>query len=400
MMKNLKIAVVHIYNFPYELAPTTRITAYCKGLKKLGSKIDIISIVPKKGVSNEPLSGECDGGTYYHFSRASKCNIWGIRGIIYRIKHRYCILKALLHIKKSHSQEPYDAIILSFDEPFQLNYIVPFLYKLNNVKLIAIADEYPIPIRQFLKADVPESKLRKYRKIYEKIHARILMTTKLQEFYDSKVSPKPTLILSTIVDTDRFKHLSYTKSSRDYLCYMGNMELAKDNVDNIIKAFNLIKDKFPRLDLYLFGAPSESDKAFLLQLVQSLSLSDRVFFKGMVSYVNVPNILANAKILVASQPDTKRAEGGFPTKMGEYFMTGKPTILTDVGEISNYVSNNVNGYMVPPSNPEAYADKIEYVLNNYSEALDVAAQAKRDVLKNYGYEAAGKSIANFINGLS
>ena len=93
-----------------------------------------------------------------------------------------------------------------------------------------------------------------------------------------KVSPKPTLILSTIVDTDRFKHLSYTKSSRDYLCYMGNMELAKDNVDNIIKAFNLIKDKFPRLDLYLFGAPSEFDKAFLLQLVQSLSLSDRSFF--------------------------------------------------------------------------------------------------------------------------
>lgn len=395
----MKIAVLHIYNFPYELAPTTRITAYCKGLKKLGVQVDIVSIVPKKCEEKEPLIGECDGGTYYHFAYKSKCNMIGFRGISYRIKHRYCIFRALQFIKKSHRKKPYDAIILSFDEPFQFNYIVPFLYRLSGIKIIAIADEYPIPIRQYLKPAVPQSKLNQYKKIYRKIDARILMTSKLQEFYDSKISPKPTLILSTIVDTDRFKLINKVQSNISYLCYMGNMELSKDNVDNIIYAFNIIKEQFPDLFLYLYGAPSEKDKNMILQIIKKLDLEGRVLFKGKASYLDVPSILQGATILVASQPNTKRAEGGFPTKMGEYFMTGKPTILTDVGEISNYVKHQENAYMVVPENPYEYAKMISYVLNNYQEALNVAQNAKSLIYNKYSYEAAGKNIVNFINTL-
>lgn len=399
-MKKLKVGVIHIYNFPFDLAATTRITAYCKGLTALGHEIEIISIIPQNKMPNIPLSGVCDGGKYFHFAQLPNIKIWGIRSLIFRLLVFYCRKKAIHFLEKSHQQKKYDAVILSFDEPYLFDIFVPVLNNMNGVKIIAIADEYPIPIRHYLKPSIPQSKLKKYKDIYKNIDARILMTSNLQYFYDTKICPKPTLLLSTIVDTDRFINACERTCEREYLCYMGNMELSKDNVDNIIMAFKLIINKYPYIDLYLYGIPSKNNKLIIEQIIQNEGLESRVFLKGKAQYNEVPNILKSAKVLVTSQPNTKRAEGGFPTKLGEYFLTGKPSVLTDVGEISNYVKDGINAFLVNPEDPFAYAQKLEYVLDNYEMALKVADNAKKDIIDNYSCFSAGLNIARFIEGLN
>lgn len=391
----LRIGVIHIYNFPVGLAPTTRITAYCKGLLSLGHYVDIFSIQPQKKDAQEPMIGTCDGGNYYHFSRMPKFRIPILTGWSLIV---YNIIKLLRHINRTHRRKKYDAMILSFDEPYQLGIIGSYLKK-KGIVVIAIADEYPIPIRKYLKDSVPKIKLLRYKRVYRNIDARILMTSKLQQFYDGKVGYKPTILLSTIVDTDRFENVVPLKYNRSYICYMGNMELSKDNVDNIIYAFNIIKNLYPELDLHLYGAPSVKTHHHLKTIIANLNLTDRVFIKGTVTYKDVPAVLTGATILVSSQPDTKRAEGGFPTKLGEYFMTGIPTLLTDVGEISSYVQNNINGYCVPPCDPDAYAHALEYIMSHYEEALSVAKNAKTYIISNFGYQVAGRTIANFIRQL-
>ena len=391
---SLKIGVIHIYNFPYGLAPTTRITAYCKGLISQGHHVDIFSIEPQNNNSKYPIRGYCDGGNYFHFSRMPKRRIPLITGWTLII---YNIIRLLLYIRSSHKKHGYDAMILSCDEPYQLRIFSSYLKFLKNIKVIAIADEYPIPIRKYLKDSIPVRKINRYKSVYGKIDARILMTKKLQQFYDEVICEKPTLLLSTIVDTDRFMNLCRIHNSREYMCYMGNMELTKDNVDNIIYAFNYIKDKYPDLDLHLYGDPCKETFDNLTSIIKNNNLESRVYIKGRVSYNEVPSILYNAKILVSSQPDTKRAEGGFPTKLGEYFMTGVPTLLTDVGEITKYVHNNVNGYCVPPCDPQAYANMIEYIMEHYDESLVVAQNAKKYIIDNFGYQIAGEKIKAFIN---
>ena len=393
----MKIAVVNIYNFPVGMAPTTRIIGYCKGLLEHGCQVDIVSIIPKReSDKNVPLTGVCDGGNYYHFSHAPSCNIPVLRSILWRYIDYLCLKRALNFIKDSDKEHPYDAIIMSFDEPSQFKAILPTLKKLQRAKIIAIADEYPIPIRHYLKPSVPESKLEKYRKIYKDIDGRILMTSKLQNFYDTKVCPKPTLILSTIVDVDRFKGLKKEIQERDYLCYMGNMELSKDNVDNIIEAFSLVADKYPRLDLHLYGAPKKQTKQYLDDIIKKHDLRSRVFLKGRVDYAIVPQVLKNAKILVSSQPDTKRAEGGFPTKLGEYMMTGVPTLLTNVGEIAEYVQDGINAYLVAPENPQLYAEKLSYIYDNYKRALEIAVVAQNYIIENFSSMNAGACIIDYI----
>ena len=118
--------------------------------------------------------------------------------------------------------------------------------------------------------------------------------------------------------------------------------------------------------------------------------------KGRAKYDDVPNILANARINVTSQPITKRAEGGFPTKMCEYMLANVPCILTDAGEITNYVQDEVTAYIVERCNPDAYAKKLDYILSNYKKALVVAENARKYVLDNFGSKQATSGLVDFI----
>ena len=133
----MRIGVIHIYNFPYGLAPTTRITAYCKGLVTRGHHVDIYSYKPQIKESSYPLSGVCDGGNYYHFTRVPKWRIPLITGWMLIL---YNIFTLIVHIKKEHRIKPYDAFILSFDEPLPLGLFSYFLQRLKNIKVVAIAD--------------------------------------------------------------------------------------------------------------------------------------------------------------------------------------------------------------------------------------------------------------------
>lgn len=390
----MRIGIIHIYEFPQGMAPTVRISSYCKGLSERGHDCDIVSIVPKRG--REPLSAKLEYGTYHYFSYQTTSLNPIIRSLDYRIKKWKCRLNAVRYIKHQHQIYPYDCLIVSYDALLELYATIPFFHKLNTT-VIMIADEYPYPIRIKLKNSLSKFRILNYKFLNRFVDGRILMTEKLKMFFDEEITKKPSTIVSTIVNTDMFiKAPCSDRNNEEYLCYMGNMELAKDNVDNIIKAFDLIKNKYPKLKLFLFGTPSKKDRAILNNLIDGLGLCDRVIIKGRVPFEQVPSILKSAKILVASQPKTKRAEGGFPTKMGEYFMTGVPAILTDVGEIHKYVKDSVNAYLVDPDNSQQYAEKLCFILDNYPLAIATASRAREMILNNFSCESAAIRIESFI----
>jgi glycosyltransferase involved in cell wall biosynthesis len=177
---------------------------------------------------------------------------------------------------------------------------------------------------------------------------------------------------------------------------MGNMELSKDNVDNIIKAYSIITNKYDNIFLYLYGTPSKENKNTIIELINKLSLEKKVILKGYAKRNEVPEILMNAFILVSSQPNTKRAEGGFPTKLGEYLAAGKPTLITDVGEISKFVTHNQNIFLAKPDNYLDYSEKIEFIINNYNYANEIALKGQQFLFQNYSHKAIGTQLANFI----
>lgn len=391
----MKVGIISPYPFPFGLAATNRIKAYSKALISQG--VDVTVIVPEprdNNCGNErklPDEGVYDGISYIFPSGRYKSKSKILRGIATKSKFRflYGVYKTLQYVKKDGNL---DYIIISNDNPLYLQLYIQ-VAKSIGAKIIFIFDEYPVPIRHKLKSDIPNWKKFAYKNILKKVDGYISITENLYSYY-LQFANKPGFIMSVIVDFEKFSVVTNTK--KKHITYMGNMEISKDNVDLIIKAFSKISDSFPKYTLHLYGNPSSSTSSLLNNLIKDLGLTDRVFIEGKVKSDEVPEILNSSMILVSSQPNTLRAAGGFPTKLGEYLSTGVPTIVTDVGENSKDLVNMVDCIFTIPDDVKDYADKLEWVLSNYEDALKIAENGKTFIKEKYSADSTGFKMKQFL----
>lgn len=393
----MNIGVICAYPIPYGMAATTRIFAYSKGLVENGDNVDVWSTVPTSFSSN--LNNKNSGmfnGVYYSYSyRCKRSN----NKFLHIIEMIYSLLILGKKIYKRNKSSRYDLFIVSSDSIITLLYML-IINTFFRCKLVFIFDEYPIPIRKYCKSRISKNKARLYRLILSRYTAYVSMTQNLLSFYQNLVK-KPGIVVSSITDLSRF---SSVKKQRKCICkqsevkvvYMGNMELSKDNVDNILYAFALLLKKGYKATLYLYGRPSNKDKTKLDGIIRRENIQGKVFF-SYATFNEVPNVLSAADILVSSQPVTVRADGGFPTKLGEYLMSETPVLLTDVGEISQYFKDNVHLFFAKPEHPTDFAERMAWIIDNYEEARSVALDGKQHIVSMYSHKAAGRNLHNFFN---
>lgn len=206
----------------------------------------------------------------------------------------------------------------------------------------------------------------------------ITVISKALYLYFSSIGvPKNKICISNMfVDNDRFQ-ISKKSIGIDYIAYCGNISIYKDGVDDLIKAYSVFHQKYPLIKLYLIGGfDSESTKNVLIDLCKKYGIIGDVIFTGKISPNEIPQMLVNAKLLVLARPNNLQAQYGFPTKLGEYLATGVPVLVTDVGEISNFIHDKENGYIAIPDNPENLAEKMIYIFENYNEAIGVGNKGK------------------------
>ena len=393
-----KIGILTFWDFPSGMAPTTRIIAYGKGLVANNCTVNVylFTRVFKDQLKRENMQGEVDGINYFYLHRF---DVRGRTNKLIRYKDELILrTKIVWNIFRDNLIGKYDYFLCSFDSINDLSAYGKLL-NLFSFKKVFVADEFPIPIRGQMKDHVPENLLHQYRKLHKFFSARILMTDALKTFYNSNISIKPTFILNTIVDADRFKEEGDSSSNAKVICYMGNLDLSKDNVDNIIAAFALLEYRRYQLELHLYGEPSPKDKEKLESQIEELNLGQFVSFKGKASYTEVPGILMSSYILVNSQPNTQRAKGGFPTKLGEYLLSGVPSVFTDSGDISTYVIDGTHAHLVAPESPDLYADKLKFVVENYSMANEMALKGRDFIGKEFVSINQTENLIDFLNRL-
>lgn len=388
-----KVIVLCPYEFPYGLAASTRILAYSKGLVKNGVDVEVLCFFPKVKEDTNAIHGSISGVKWVYLQEKNY-KISRLRNLL--MERTKVLFNTISHIRKSNRELKIDFVIMSFDNPYLQLYFTLCL-RILGIKAAFIGDEYPKQIRR-MKDKVPCWDLFVFRLSHRFLSCRILMTQYLIDFYNKNVCRRPSFLLGSILDEDRFSEDDAPDSSKtDYLCYMGNKSPLKDNLDNIISAFYLIHKDFPTLQFHIYGPLHEEVDAILMRQIESLNLRGKVLIKGQINYEQVPSVLKKARILVTSQPNTKRAEGGFPTKMGEYMMCKRPMIVTDVGEISKYVKDGETAFIVPPCDPESYADKIRYILTHSMESEKVAEKAYNVASLNYGCVNVTKGLIQFLS---
>ena len=205
------------------------------------------------------------------------------------------------------------------------------------------------------------------------------------------------MLLPMTVDLARFDTASSSedKYTKPYIAFTGTMNNKKDGVDVLIKAFAKIASRYPSLHLYLAGF-WHYDVPMQDALISDFGLKGRVHRVSVLSRDQIPPFVCNASLLALSRPDSHQAQGGFPTKLGEYLATGNPVCVTKVGEIPDYLEDNVSAFMAEPSDVDSFADAMDRVLRDETNAKWVGANGRKVAEENFDAEKQAKRLSQFL----
>lgn len=395
--QKLKIRILTTEPFPIGLAASNRIGTYAKGLSELGCEVIVSVMGPTElpaQIFNKKKSGSINNFRFEYYGRKTflSNNIFRRKMDIFISNWDMC-----LSIIKEKKEDKTDAIIY-YSSSTSRAILIFFISRIK--KILFLKEESELPF-------IYEHNKKFYSRIlFRKLHYNLFdgyffMTRKIIEYFTlEKKIRKPFLHVPMTVEYERFQNIKKKQVDSPYIAYCGTLNNDKDGVNILIEAFKRIAPSFPQLHLYLIGgAASVEEEKNYKEKVNESQLNDRVKFTGRISKEEIPDFLCNAEILLLPRPESKQAEGGFPTKLGEYLATGNPVIATSVGEIPFYLTDQENVFLAKPGSIESLTQKINEVFDDRSKSISIAKKGQIIVQEHFNYKMQTKNIYSFIDNL-
>ena len=230
-----------------------------------------------------------------------------------------------------------------------------------------------------------------------KIYLFAVMTETLITHFQKMAKPDAKFFhLPMTVDLFRFQDTIYLeKYKKPYIAFTGTYTNAKDGVDVLIHAFARTVKDFPDYHLYLAGF-YHYDVPIQQKLIADYQLDDKITYLNVLNKEQIPPFILNADLLVLSRPDSRQAQGGFPTKLGEYLATGNPVCVTRVGEIPDYLEDNISAFMAEPGDVDSFADAMRRALSDKENARRVGLNGRKVAEDNFSVDVQAKRLFEFL----
>lgn len=223
----------------------------------------------------------------------------------------------------------------------------------------------------------------------------LVQTDSLKKYYQKR-KIKIISVYNIIIDPKRFDGIS--KSTKEkYVTYCGLVSQYKDGLMYLLKSYNDIHKKHPEYKLKIVGKFSSSEeKKQIESFIIDSNLKNDVIFTGLLPSSEIPSILVNSDILVLPRPDNRQSRYGFPSKLGEYLLSGNPVLVTKVGEIPFFLKDNETCKYAIPDDVDSFTAGLEWIISNYDEAKRIGLRGKELALQNFTIESQSKGCYDFM----
>jgi 1,4-alpha-glucan branching enzyme len=159
-------------------------------------------------------------------------------------------------------------------------------------------------------------------------------------------------------------------SGRSAILYIGQLNRRK-GLTHLIDAMGILRGKRENAHLLLVGSGPEEET--LRSRVRKTDLEDRVHFIDAVDHSRVLALMDAASLFVLPS-----LEEAFGIVLVEAMSQGLPIVASDVQGIPSIIQNEVNGYLVPPGDERALAERIIQLLDNESLAREMGERNRID----------------------
>lgn len=355
-----------------------RFKSLLEGFSESNRKITVVLFAPDSNRSRLEISSE----------NINVLKLWTETSRINKVAEKIRIIfriSSFCHrLKKGDS-----VLVMGYSE------ILPFLFRVKGINIFYEITECPeVSLTQFRYFG---TKVKDFIKYCKKLTGLFVISESLKTYFiEHGIEQKKIHVINMTVDAKRF--IGVIKESNErYIAYCGNASNYKDGVDDLIRSFAVVVKKNPNVKLYIIGnKPGQGQSFKNLELAEKLGIAEKVVFTGKLSPNQIPQLLKNAEVLALERPDNIQAKYGFPTKLGEYLMTGNPVVLTDVGDISRFLTNGKSAIIVPPGDTEKFADGINWALDNSKEAKLMGTLGQSVALSCFNGKNEGLKLINYI----
>jgi glycosyltransferase involved in cell wall biosynthesis len=390
------------FAFPDGTGSTSRVIAFSKGILKNGGFVNVICPKPTEnhetGDRNIQLKGVYEGIPFEYTCGRRLIASTRFGALFLYLKGLWQSYIAILRI---HKNMPVNAIILWYGE-LPMNFIFYFMVaRIIGAFLILEKSEYPFV---YSKKTISINMLMMF---YEKITLKIIdgvivISGFLKDYIDKHIGESGKIIeIPIMVDIERFVFDDQKKGPlKNKIIYCGNLDHHSEII-NLLKSFKLIANNYPQWSLEIIGQmPDLSTTIHFNQFLKDNVLDGRVIFVGAVSSAKIPEKLIDGDIMVLPRASGIFSSAGFPTKLGEYLSTGKPVIVTTTGNISKYLSDRKNAYLVSPDNVDEFAEALKYVIIHYDEGIEVGQNGREVAIREFDLNIQCKRLLCFIKDLN
>lgn len=154
------------------------------------------------------------------------------------------------------------------------------------------------------------------------------------------------------VDTKRFYPNPEADNNKTNLVVFSNRNLSEVyNLETLIDSVPFVISKNSAIKFIIAGSgPLEME---LKRKVNETGVFEHVNFVGQVDHNEMTGLLNRCNIYVSTA-----LSDGTPVSMLEAMACAKPCIMTDVGGVSEWIEDGLNGFLFTPRQPQELAQKI------------------------------------------
>ena len=195
-----------------------------------------------------------------------------------------------------------------------------------------------------------------------------------------------------MVEPNRYNSLANKNEYKD-IVFAGTIYGNQNGVDYLLEAFLKIYQDYPDSRLIIIGDNTRVSRMQKINhILSKVSDCERIIFTGQLNRNEVIKWINSAYSLALARPNNIQAKYGFPTKLGEYLATGKPVVITSVGDIPLFLKDGENAYIAKPDDVDSFADKLRECLDNPELAKLIGMKGKELVYNEFNYKEVTENI--------
>jgi glycosyltransferase involved in cell wall biosynthesis len=195
------------------------------------------------------------------------------------------------------------------------------------------------------------------------------------------ISRSPVTVVMNLPDPAAFSpdQRSLLRGGLQWLVYSGTVA-ERNGLDLVVRALSLLADDFPRLRFRIIGAGPAIEP--VRRLAAELGVADRVDFRGLVPYYDVPAALSDAAAGISAQREDAFGALVFSVKVAEYVGLGLPVVCSGTATMRHYFDDDEMLFF-EPANTQDLARAIRDLLSDTAAADQLArkSQLKLDKLR-------------------